>query len=67
MTLAAVSFVWWGTVLALRPRLDRRAAQLIARRPPAPSHQHLVYVALEVGKVVALPALGVLLFAQVLP
>ena len=42
--------------VVLRPRLDRRVAQLPAR--PVPSGQHLVYVALDVAKVVALPTLG---------
>lgn len=68
---------WWlltgicatlgAQMLVLRPRLDRRVAQLVAGDAPAPSRQHLVYIALEVAKVVALPTLGVLLFAQVLP
>lgn len=53
-------------VLVLRPRLDRRAVQLVAGRTPPPSRQHLVYIALEVVKVVTLPGLGVVLATRVL-
>ncbi len=55
-----------GTLLAsqaglLRPRLDRRARQIIAGQTPAPSRLHLAYIALELFKIVVLAALGTLL------
>ena len=42
----------------LRPRLDRRARQIITGQTPPPSRLHLAYVALEILKVAALIALG---------
>ena len=48
------------TVL-LRPRLDRRAQQIITGHPPPPSRLHLTYIGLECLKVATLLALGVLL------
>jgi hypothetical protein len=45
----------------LRPRLDRRAAQIITGDTPPPSRLHLAYIALEILKVAALVALGTLL------
>ena len=56
-----------GTLLAtqtglLRPRLDRRARQIIDGQAPPPSRRlHLAYIALEILKVAALAALGTLL------
>lgn len=54
-------------VLLLRPRLDRRARQLLAGQTPPPSRQHLAYVALEGAKVLALPVLGAVLTVSALP
>lgn len=51
----------------LRPRLDRRARQILAGQIPPPSRLHLAYIALEGTKVLALPGLGVVLTAAVLP
>ncbi|MGH3936860.1 MAG: hypothetical protein ACRDS1_18070 [Pseudonocardiaceae bacterium] len=45
----------------LRPRLDRRARQILAGGTPPHSRQHLIYIALERIKVMLLPVLGVLL------
>jgi hypothetical protein len=45
----------------LRPRLDRRAAQIITGDTPPPSRLHLAYIALEILKVAALVTLGTLL------
>src|SRR6478752_87784 len=47
----------------LRPRLDRRAAQIITGDTPPPSRLHLAYIALEILKVAALVAVGTLLIA----
>ncbi len=54
-------------VIVLRPRLDRRARQLIDGQNPPRSHLHLAYVAAECAKVVLLPALGILLAGRLLP
>jgi hypothetical protein len=51
----------------LRPRLDRRAAALIAGRTPPPSRHHLAYIALEAAKVPLLVVLGATLTAAALP
>ncbi len=53
--------------IGLRPRLDRRARQLIDGQNPPRSHLHLAYVAAECAKVVLLPALGILLADRLLP
>jgi hypothetical protein len=45
----------------LRPLLDRRAQAIIDGNVPPPSRTHHLYIALELGKLLALPALGVLL------
>jgi hypothetical protein len=45
----------------LLPRLDRRTRLVLAGQTPPRSHLHLVYIALEVVKVILLPLLGVLL------
>ena len=54
-------------VAALRPRLDRRAQQLIHGQNPSRSRLHLAYVAAECAKVVLLPTLGLLLADRLLP
>jgi hypothetical protein len=48
----------------LRPRLDRRAGQIITGQTPPPSGLHLAYIALEILKVAALVALGTLLITD---
>ena len=48
----------------LRPRLDRRAGQIITGQTPPPSRLHLAYIALEILKVAALIALGTLLITS---
>ena len=48
----------------LRPRLDRRARQIITGQTPPPSRPHLAYIALEILKVAALIALGTLLITN---
>lgn len=50
-------------VLLVRPALTRRSDQVLAGADGPRSHAHLVYVGLEVAKVVALMVTGVLLFA----
>ncbi|KGI67544.1 hypothetical protein MJO55_08830 [Mycolicibacterium rufum] len=50
-------------VLLVRPALTRRSDQVLAGADGPRSHAHLVYVGLEVAKVVALVVTGVLLFA----
>jgi hypothetical protein len=50
-------------VLAVRPRLSRRSAAVLAGADLPRSRGHLVYVALEVVKVLALVATGVWLLA----
>ncbi|GAA3968179.1 hypothetical protein GCM10023085_58260 [Actinomadura viridis] len=47
-------------VAAIRPRLDRRAARIIAGEEVEPSRAHLGYVALEGVKVIALVVAGAL-------
>jgi hypothetical protein len=51
----------------LRPRLDRRAAALIAGRTPPPSRHHLAYIALETAKVPLLVVLAATLIASAVP
>lgn len=58
--IAAVALI---AILALQtfwvlPGLDARIGMVIAGSPPPPSHQHLVYVALEAGKSIVLAALA---------
>ncbi len=53
----------WGLlavqILLLRPRLDRRALQIVAGDDDLPpSRQHLAYIALEGAKIVVLVVLG---------
>jgi hypothetical protein len=47
-------------IAVLRPRLDRRSLTIIEGGDPPPSRLHLGYIALELIKVLALPAVGVL-------
>jgi hypothetical protein len=54
-------------VAVLRPRLDRRADQLIRGQSPPRSHLHLAYVAAECAKIVLLPTLGILLAQRLMP
>ena len=54
-------------VAVLRPRLDRRAQQLIHGQSPPRSHLHLAYVAAECAKVVLLPTLGIVLAHRLMP
>jgi len=65
--LAVLAALLAVQVLLLRPRLDRRAGQIMAGQAPPPARLHLAYIALEGTKVLALPALGVVLTAAVLP
>ncbi|MFI6506732.1 hypothetical protein ACIBCT_03935 [Streptosporangium sp. NPDC050855] len=53
-------------VTVLRPRLDRRARQIIEGGNPPRSHHHLLYIAAECLKVVLLVTLGVLLASRLL-
>jgi hypothetical protein len=54
-------------VIVLRPRLDRRADQLIHGQQPPRSHLHLAYVAAECAKVMLLPTVGILLAHRLMP
>jgi hypothetical protein len=49
----------------LRPRLDRRAVRVIGGHEDGRSSVHLLYVALEVLKLLLLAASGAVLSAQV--
>ncbi|MDQ2789024.1 MAG: hypothetical protein M3Y73_04675 [Actinomycetota bacterium] len=64
LAAAALIALWIllaGQVAVLRPRLDRRACQILAGETPPHSRQHLVYIVLEGIKIMLLPVLGVLL------
>jgi|SRR5829696_7255976 len=65
--LAAAWLLLAVQIGVLRPRLDRRALAVVAGRTPAPSRQHLAYIALEAAKVPLLVALGATLIAAALP
>ena len=67
LLLAGLAVLLAVQVLLLRPRLDRRALQILAGRSVPPSRQHLAYVALEGAKAIALPALGVVIARSVIP
>ncbi|GAA2993658.1 hypothetical protein [Streptosporangium longisporum] len=54
-------------VAVLRPRLDRRARQIIEGGNPPRSYHHLLYIAAECLKVVLLVTLGILLASRLLP
>ena len=61
-TLLVVTVALLATqAVLLRPRLDRRAQQIITGHPPPPSRLHLAYIDLECLKVATLLALGALL------
>lgn len=45
-------------VVVVRRSLDRRVSLIVAGQTPPPSREHLVYIALELVKVVLLAALG---------
>lgn len=64
--LCLVAAILLVQVLALRPRMDHRARSIIDGARPARSRLHHAYVALESAKVLALPALGVLLALRLL-
>jgi hypothetical protein len=65
--IVGVSVLLVLQVFVLRPLLDRRATVILAGGTPARSHQHVLYIGLEVIKVVALPVLGVVLATDFLP
>jgi hypothetical protein len=54
-------------VAVVRPRLDRRAQQLIQGHDPPRSHLHLAYIAADCAKVLLLPTLGILLALRLMP
>jgi hypothetical protein len=54
-------------VAVLRPRLDRRARQLIQGHDAPRSHLHLAYITAECAKVLLLPTFGILLALQLMP
>jgi hypothetical protein len=56
--LAGLWVVLLGQVLVVRRRLDRRAVAVVADAAAPGSRWHLVYIGLEVVKLVALPVLG---------
>ena len=61
-TLLVVTVALLATqAVLLRPRLDRRAQQIITGHPPPPSRLHPTYIGLECLKVATLLALGALL------
>jgi hypothetical protein len=63
LLLATVLAVLLTQVTVVRPRLDRRAAAVIAGEELPASRLHLGYIAGEVVKLLALPALGVVVAA----
>lgn len=65
LTVAMVVFA--VQVVAVRPRLTRRSDAVLAGIDAPRSHSHHAYIALEVGKVVALLVGGVLVFAHSVP
>ncbi|GGN93511.1 hypothetical protein [Nocardia rhizosphaerihabitans] len=65
LTVAMVAFA--VQVVAVRPRLTRRSDAVLAGIDAPRSHSHHAYIALEVGKVVALLVGGVLVFAHSVP
>jgi hypothetical protein len=54
-------------VAVLRPRLDRRARQVIQGHGPPRSHLHLAYIAAECLKVLLLPTFGIVLALRLMP
>lgn len=65
--LAAAWLLLAVQIGVLRPRLDHRAAAVVAGRTPPPSRQHLAYIALEAAKVPLLAVLGATPTAAALP
>lgn len=63
--IVALWVVLVSQVGVLRPRLDRRARRVVTGESPPRSRLHLVYISLEMAKVVLLASLGVLLVAWV--
>jgi hypothetical protein len=61
--LAAAVLVLVVQLLAVRPRLARRSDAVLAGRDAPRSHAHYAYVGLELVKVVALAAGGILVLA----
>ena len=64
---AALTALLAVQVFLLRPRLDRRARQIMLGRIPPPSRLHLTYVTAETVKVPLLPVLGIVVAVSVLP
>lgn len=62
--LGALWLVLAVQLLVLRPRLDRRAGLVIAGADVESSPHHLVYIALEVLKILLLVAAGVVLITS---
>jgi hypothetical protein len=54
-------------VAVLRPRLDRRAHQLIGGQVPPRSRLHLAYIAAECAKVILLLTLGIVVVLRLMP
>ncbi|MFG1677590.1 hypothetical protein [Micromonospora sp. NPDC049282] len=54
-------------VAVVRPRLDRRARQLVQGHEPPRSHLHLAYIAAECAKVLLLPTFGIVLALRLVP
>ncbi|MEU5598029.1 hypothetical protein [Streptomyces sp. NPDC020298] len=52
-------------IAGVRPVLNRRSDRILAGEEAGRSRAHLVYVALEVAKVVVLPALGITALAAI--
>ena len=50
-------------VAAVRRSLDRRVSLIVAGQTPPPSREHLIYIALELVKVVLLAVLGATLIS----
>ncbi|MFD4433864.1 hypothetical protein [Nocardia sp. NPDC058497] len=65
LTVAMVVFA--VQVVAVRPRLTRRSDAVLAGIDAPRSHSHHAYIALEVGKVVALLVGGILVFTHSVP
>ena len=59
----AVLFLLVQTFFLL-PALDRRTGMIIAGQTPPPAPYHLLYIALEVGKLLALAGAGILLASR---
>ncbi|ALD22393.1 hypothetical protein [Hymenobacter sp. DG25A] len=64
LTLLTALLVLLAQTLWLLPALDVRAEALLAGSPALPNSQHVVYIILEITKVLALLTTGVLAFRQ---